>query len=294
MSVKHAVIMAAGLSSRFAPLSSEKPKALLEVRGEVLIERQIEQLMEAGVPTIVIVTGYKSEMLSYLTDKYPVKLILNETYDTRNNHGSLYAARDYLSESYICSADNYFTVNPFEREVANAYYSVVYADGLTDEWCVRTDKNNVITGAMIGGRDSWVMMGHVYFDHSFSQRFIPFLLEAHEREDMRDLFWENIYLDHLDVLHMKARKYAKDEILEFDSLDDLRAFDPSYIDNTRSPILRSIATTLSCRERDIKETVPIKDHDGNVLGFQFLACGDHYDYYYAGSLKKRPKEIFVS
>ena len=42
MNVKHAVIMAAGLSSRFAPLSYEKPKALFEVRGEILIERQIE------------------------------------------------------------------------------------------------------------------------------------------------------------------------------------------------------------------------------------------------------------
>ena len=39
--VENAVIMAAGLSSRFAPLSYEKPKALITVKGEVLIERQI-------------------------------------------------------------------------------------------------------------------------------------------------------------------------------------------------------------------------------------------------------------
>ena len=34
--VQNAVIMAAGMSSRFAPLSYEKPKALLKVRGEIL------------------------------------------------------------------------------------------------------------------------------------------------------------------------------------------------------------------------------------------------------------------
>jgi len=39
--VRNAVIMAAGLSSRFAPISYEKPKGILVVRGEVLIERQI-------------------------------------------------------------------------------------------------------------------------------------------------------------------------------------------------------------------------------------------------------------
>ena len=40
--VDNAVILAAGLSSRFAPISYEKPKGLLRVRGEVLIERQME------------------------------------------------------------------------------------------------------------------------------------------------------------------------------------------------------------------------------------------------------------
>ncbi|MBQ1982979.1 MAG: NTP transferase domain-containing protein, partial [Clostridia bacterium] len=48
--VDNAVIMAAGTASRFAPLSYERPKALISVKGEVLIERQIRQLKEAGVP----------------------------------------------------------------------------------------------------------------------------------------------------------------------------------------------------------------------------------------------------
>ena len=61
MKVDNAVIMAAGTSSRFAPLSYEIHKALIEVRGEILIERQIRQLKEAGVPEIYIVTGYKAE-----------------------------------------------------------------------------------------------------------------------------------------------------------------------------------------------------------------------------------------
>ena len=44
--VDNAVIMAAGTSSRFAPLSYERPKALTEVKGEVLIERQIRQILD--------------------------------------------------------------------------------------------------------------------------------------------------------------------------------------------------------------------------------------------------------
>ena len=56
--VDNAIIMAAGVSSRFAPLSYEKPKALITVNGEVLIERQIRQLREVGINEIVVVVGW--------------------------------------------------------------------------------------------------------------------------------------------------------------------------------------------------------------------------------------------
>ena len=54
---RNAIIMAAGMSSRFAPLSLETPKALLNVKDEIMIERQIGQLREAGIDEIVIVVG---------------------------------------------------------------------------------------------------------------------------------------------------------------------------------------------------------------------------------------------
>ena len=92
--VDNAVILAAGASSRFAPLSYERHKALIEVKGEVLIERQIRQLREAGVKDIYVVTGYKSEQFSYLVEKFGVKLVHNSEYATRNNHSSIHVVRD--------------------------------------------------------------------------------------------------------------------------------------------------------------------------------------------------------
>ena len=50
MKVDNAIILAAGTSSRFAPLSYEKHKAMTVVKGEILIERQIQQLKAAGIP----------------------------------------------------------------------------------------------------------------------------------------------------------------------------------------------------------------------------------------------------
>ena len=76
--VDNAIIMAAGLSSRFAPLSYERPKALLEVKGEILIERQIRQLKEAGIDNITIVVGYMKEKFYYLKEKFNVDIVVNE------------------------------------------------------------------------------------------------------------------------------------------------------------------------------------------------------------------------
>ena len=67
--------MAAGTSSRFVPLSAERPKGLVEVKGEVLIERQIRQLKEAGIADITLVVGYKAEMFANLLYHSPYKNI---------------------------------------------------------------------------------------------------------------------------------------------------------------------------------------------------------------------------
>ena len=47
--VDNAIILAAGMSTRFVPLNFEKPKGLLEINGEPLIERQIKQLREKRI-----------------------------------------------------------------------------------------------------------------------------------------------------------------------------------------------------------------------------------------------------
>ncbi len=108
--VDNAVILAAGLSSRFAPISYERPKGLLKVRGEVLIERQIEQLKAAGVRDIVVVVGYKKESFYYLEDKYGVGIVVNGEYAERNNNSSLMLVREVLGNTYICSSDEYSPV----------------------------------------------------------------------------------------------------------------------------------------------------------------------------------------
>lgn len=278
MKVDNAIIMAAGTSSRFAPLSYEKPKALIEVRGEVLIERQIRQLREAGIEEVVVVTGYKAEQFEYLKDKYGVVLINNPYYLTRNNNSSIYAAREYIKNSYICSSDNYFITNPFESDVDESYYAAVYMEGQTGEWCILED-DGWIKDVKVGGQDSWVMLGHVFWSESFSRYFLHILEDEYEWPETADKLWETIYIEHINELPMKIRKYPADFIFEFDTLDELREFDDSYISNTRSEILTKIAGELGVEEKDILKVKAFKDENNAAAGFTF-ETGKKYKYYY--------------
>ena len=278
MKVDNAIIMAAGTASRFAPLSYEKPKALIEVRGEVLIERQIRQLREAGIEDVVVVTGYKAEQFEYLKDKYGVVLINNPYYLTRNNNSSIYAAREYIKNSYICSSDNYFLNNLFESEVDESFYAAVYMEGETGEWCI-LEENGLIKDVKVGGQDSWVMLGHVFWSESFSRSFLHILENEYEWPETADKLWETIYIEHINELPMKIRKYPADFIFEFDTLDELREFDTSYITNTRSEILKKVAGELGVEEKEIRSVKAFKDKDNAAAGFTF-ETGKKYKYYY--------------
>lgn len=280
--VDNAIIMAAGVSSRFAPLSYEKPKALITVNGEVLIERQIRQLREVGINEIVVVVGYKKEQFYYLKEKFGVIIVENPEYNTRNNNASIYVAQKYIHNSYICSADNYFTQNPFTKMVEESFYSVVYSNGKTDEWCVDIDNNEYITGVKIGGENSWYMLGHVFWSESFSEKFLGILNDEYNLPQTKNLLWESIYINHIDELKMKIKKYDDNYIFEFDTLDELRKFDKSYINDTKSKILKKIAKQNNCIEKDIVDVSVIKDEKGiNAIGFQYKINNEKYSYYYS-------------
>ena len=279
--VQNAVIMAAGMSSRFAPLSYEIPKGLLKVKGQRLIEREIEQLQEAGIEDITVIVGYLQEKMFYLADKYDVKIVVNNDYYKYNNCSSLMLVRDQLSNTYICSSDNYFVENPFEKYVYRGYYSTIFAEGETDEYCATVDSNNMIVDIQIGGENTWAMVGHVYFDRVFSEKFVEILEKEFKHEPYKEQLWEDYYSRHVHELHLEARHYSADIVKEFDSLDELRQFDERYLMNSNSEIIDNICETLHCIASDIMNIKPLKDGLTNT-SFSFDCLGKKYVYRHPG------------
>jgi phosphoenolpyruvate phosphomutase len=65
-----AVIVAAGFEPGLLPLIEDRPKAMLELHGRSLLERQIETLNAAGVKNIVVVRGYRKEAFTSTVPRY--------------------------------------------------------------------------------------------------------------------------------------------------------------------------------------------------------------------------------
>lgn len=279
--VDNAIIMAAGLSSRFVPLSYERPKGVLCVRGEVLIERQIRQLQEAGITDITVVVGYMKEAFFYLEDAFGVKIRVNEQYASRNNNSTLMLVREQLGNTYICSSDDYFTENVFRPYVYEAYYAASYFPGETDEYCLKTARDGRIVSVSVGGRGAWAMLGHVYFDRAFSEKFRTILEAEYNKPETAPKLWEDIYIDHIKELRMVMKPYEDGVVYEFDSIADLTKFDHDFLDNVSSSILDNICSVFECERRDVTDISPIKEGLTN-LSFKFSVHGHAYVYRHPG------------
>ncbi len=82
------IILAAGMASRLRPLTNDKPKCMIKLFNETLIERQIKIFHSCNINDITIVTGYRSEII----DIPNVNYVKNENYETTNMNESLFCA----------------------------------------------------------------------------------------------------------------------------------------------------------------------------------------------------------
>ena len=250
--VNNAVILAAGASTRFIPLSLEQPKGLYEVRNDKLIERQICQLKQAGIDDITLVLGYKKEMFYYLKDKYQVKFIINDSFNIKNNIESLRLAQSIISNTYICVSDDYFMENPFNQFEYRCFFSGSSTSEKTDEMYAITDSNNRITRLEKGLDGGRILLGHCFFDKQFSQKFFEIVNSVTNNGKYDKAFWEWLVKDYLNSFdNIYFKEFSPNTIFEFDYFDDLRKFDTNYLGYSHSDIMRNIKLIFRCDEEDI-------------------------------------------
>ena len=276
--VNNAVILAAGASTRFIPLSLEQPKGLFEVKGEKLIERQITQLHDTGIYDISIVLGYKKEMFYYLKEKYGVKFIINESFNLKNNIESLFLARKELKNTYICVSDSYFIENPFNKYEYQSFYSGMTSDDKTNEMYVDIGHNSQIIKMEKGRNKGSYLYGQSFWNNEFSNAMIKLISNCHDSTEYKDKFWEWLVKDNLNNLPpFYFKEYKPGNIFEFDYFDELRQFDTKYLRNTHSEIIRNIKLVFRCDEEDI---IDFRNVSKGMTNTSFIFKINNVDYIY--------------
>ena len=77
MKVRKAVIAAAGFGTRFLPQTKAMPKEMLPIVDKPIIQYVVEELVEAGIEDIIIVTGYSKRSIEDHFDAPSQDLINN-------------------------------------------------------------------------------------------------------------------------------------------------------------------------------------------------------------------------
>ena len=119
------VILAAGMAKRLRPLTDERPKCLLKVGERTLLQRTVDGLIAAGISELVVVTGYRANMIrDFLTETYPlltIHFIDNVDYAHNNNIFSLWLTRPYTDGRDFLLMDSDILCDPAAIvEVMNA------------------------------------------------------------------------------------------------------------------------------------------------------------------------------
>lgn len=229
--VKNAIIMAAGLGTRMRPLTNKIPKPLVKVNGRRMIETIIQGLDKNGITDITIVTGYLADKFDFLHDKYTgVSLINNPYYQEYNNLSSLYVARYKLKNTIILDGDqlidNLQVLNPvFDK----SGYAGTWVNQWTDEWIMHADDNgNVISCDRDGGEKGYRLYSVSKWIASDSAELAN-LVEDEFKAQNRDIYWDDVAMfKYPDQFDLTVHKVEPNDIIEIDSLDELKALDSSY------------------------------------------------------------------
>lgn len=229
--VENAIIMAAGLGTRMRPLTNEIPKPLVKVNGRRMIETIVQGLRDNGIEDISVVTGYLAEKFEFLIDKYPsLKLINNPYYQKYNNLSSLYVARNELKNTIILDGDqlinNLDVLNP---EFVKSGYAGEWTNDWQDEWIMHTDKQgNVLSCDRDGGQNGWRLYSISKWTKDDSSRLAALVEKEFDAKNY-DIYWDDVAMSRYpDQFNLMVHPVEHNDIVEIDSLDELKEIDPSY------------------------------------------------------------------
>ena len=266
---RNAIILAAGFGMRMVPINLTTPKALLEVNGERLIDRLINQLKEVGINDITVIVGFMKESFEYLIDEFGVDLVVNPDYASHNNLHSLALVSNKIHNTYIVPCDIWCETNPFNSAELYSWYMV--SDLIEEESSVRVNRKTELVKIPEDSAGN-AMIGIAYL-LELEARIVRERLEKMDKEKYADIFWEET-LYNKDRMIVQAKVAKSSDVIEINTYEQLRDLD-SDSNHLKSKAIQTIASVLNCDEHDITDITVLKKGMTN-RSFLFCVHGNKY------------------
>jgi len=94
-----AVVIAASRGAALGALTADRPKCMIDVRGQPLLRRLVSTLNECGIRNVTVVRGYKKEAINLSS----IATVDNDAYETNGEAASLACALDRIEGECVVS-----------------------------------------------------------------------------------------------------------------------------------------------------------------------------------------------
>ena len=250
---KKAVILAAGFGMRMVPINTEIPKGLLEVRGEVLIERMIRHLHEVGITDIQVVVGFMKERYEYLIDEFNVQLVVNSEYQVKNNLHSLSKVKSSLDKTYIVPCDIWAEENPFSDFEPYSWYMVT--DETSVESTVRVNRKRELV-MVDEDEEGNQMIGLCYVMGQEAKAVQEKLQEFSKKPSYDHEFWECTLQDKNKWM-IPSKVVDSKQFIEINTYEQLREIDGNSA-NLQTDAISIIQDCFDVEVDEIKNITVLK------------------------------------
>jgi len=152
------IILAAGEGRRLRPLTEDKPKSMIEFCGMTLLQRQVNVMKECDINDIIVITGYKSDII----DISGVTYYKNEEFEETNMVETLFCAKEELEGEIIVSyADIIYERNVLQKLIdSKQKISVVIDEKWEKYWNKRfEDPLNDVESLKINSKGNIIDIG---------------------------------------------------------------------------------------------------------------------------------------
>ena len=250
---QRAIILAAGFGMRMVPINTEIPKGLMEVKGEVLIERMIRHLHEVGITDIQIVVGFMKERYEYLIDEFQVKLVVNSEYQVKNNLHSLSKVKSSLDKTYIIPCDIWSEENPFSDFEPYSWYMVTNEQSIESTVRVNRKRELVMIDETEEGNQ---MIGLCYVMGEEAKLVQEKLQEFAKKPSYDHEFWECTLQDKNKWI-IPSKVVDSEQIIEINTYEQLREIDGNSA-NLKTDAISIIQDCFNVEVDEIKNITVLK------------------------------------